>query len=355
MVLRLYCFAAILFLLGNSSVAVAQNCGDVSLADISNPGPYGYLTMDQNDGLRDGPDYGDATVYYPTTTTAPFACIAIATGFFSDQSSVAAWGPFLASHGIVAIIFDTNSLFDFPEARANALLDALETLRHENTRSDSPLRGLIDENRFGVIGWSMGGGGAQLAAVLDPSLKAVIALCPWLSSPDSNTLNHSVPVLIFSGEEDPTAPPDVHADVHYDLTPESTDKLLFEVAAGNHAIANDPANAFGDIGKYGLAWLRHYLLDDPCHCPLTLQPSTVTSKTITSVDCPILVPCPIEHRLFNNVVVDGTYKAIQTVTSSCMVPHGGSVTLKAQESILLDAEFTTDLNGVFEVVLGTCE
>jgi len=239
--------------------------------------------MDQNDGIRNGPDYGDATIYYPTNTTVPFACVAIVPGFLSSQSTVADWGPFLASNGIVSIIIDTNSGFDQPIDRADALLDALETLRQENTRAASPLLNLIDTSRFGVMGWSMGGGGAQLAAVMDPSLKTVIALCPWLASPSSSDLNHSVPVLILSGELDAVAPTFQHADVHYDLTPSTTDKMRFEVDNGNHSIANDPANALGDIGKYGLAWLRRYLLDDECHCPLVLTPSSVTSENVSNV------------------------------------------------------------------------
>ena len=35
-------------------------------------------------------------------------------------------------------------------------------------------------------GWSMGGGGAQLAAVEDPTLRAVVALYPW--EPKSSTI-----------------------------------------------------------------------------------------------------------------------------------------------------------------------
>ena len=351
---KLCCLVFILGLINSHSIVLGQNCGNISLNNITNPGPYGYLTMDQNDGLRDGPDYGNATVYYPTNRTAPFACVSIVPGFFSTQSSVAAWGPFLASHGIVSIIFDTNSLFDSPADRADGLLDALETMRQENTRTASPLFGLIDESRFGVMGWSMGGGGAQLAAVIDPSLKAVIALCPWLNSPNSNTLNHTVPVLILSGELDPTAPPDLHADVHFDLTPNTTDKLLFEVDGGDHSIANDPANAQGDIGKYGLAWLRNYLLDDPCHCPLVLLPSTETSNTMTNVVCPPTLACPIQLTLFNNLIADGTYKAIQTVTSASMVPLSGNVSLKAEQSIFLDCGFSVDSGAAFEAVIQIC-
>ena len=206
-------------------------CKDVTVQSLTNPGPFNIATLTETDGIRNGPDYQGATIYYPTNATPPYASIAMVPGFTAEPSSIEEWGPFYASHGIVTIIIGTNSPFDFPEARARALLDALETLRQENVRVGSPLDGDLEVTKFAVSGWSMGGGGAQRAAVLDPSIKGVVALCPWL--PDA-TLNHESPVLIFSGQNDPTAPPAQHANQHYTATPNTTDKLLFEIENGNH-------------------------------------------------------------------------------------------------------------------------
>ena len=72
----------------------------------------------------------------------------------------------------------TNSLTDFPSVRANALIDGMETIRQENSRQSSPLYQKIDTNNIAVGGWSMGGGGAQLAAKMDPRIKAVLAITP---------------------------------------------------------------------------------------------------------------------------------------------------------------------------------
>jgi len=351
---KLFCLLSFLGLLVCTEALQAQSCANITLGGITNPGPNAFATMDQNSGIRNGPDYGDATIYYPTNGTTPFASVAIVPGFFSFQSSVEDWGPFLASHGIVTIIFDTNSIFDQPPARADALIDALETLRQENTRSASPLLGLIDVNRFAVMGWSMGGGGAQLAASLDPSIKAVVALCPWLASPTSNDLDHTVPVLILSAENDTTAPPNIHADVHYALTPSATDKLLFEVDNAGHSIANDPANVQGEIGKYGLAWLRNYLLDDPCYCPLALTPSSFTSKNITNVICPSIPSCPPQVTQLNNIIPDGIYHAAQTVHSAGIIPTSGNVTLKAGQNILLDFDFMVETGAIFEATIEVC-
>ena len=240
-------------------------CENVTLENLTNPGPYEIATLTEADGIRNGPDYAGATIYYPTNGTGPYASIAMVPGFTALPSSIEEWGPFYASHGIVTIIIGTNSLVDLPEARANALLDALETIKQENTRSASPLEGALNTNQLAVSGMSMGGGGAQRAAVLDNSISAVVALCPYLNSP---ALNHDVPLLIFSGEEDLVAPPSEHANVHYNSTPNSTDKLLFEVANGNHFVANSPSGSEGVIGQVALSWLKLQLEEKECYCPL---------------------------------------------------------------------------------------
>ena len=36
--------------------------------------------------------------------------------------------------------------------------------------------------------------------------------------------------------------------------------MLFEVEGGPHEIGNDPANADGEIGRYGLSWLEVFLV-----------------------------------------------------------------------------------------------
>ena len=248
-----------------ASSALNAQCENVTLENLTNPGPYEIATLTEADGIRNGPDYAGATIYYPTNGTEPFASIAMVPGFTALPSSIEEWGPFYASHGIVTIIIGTNSLVDFPEVRANALLDALETIKQENTRSTSPLEGALNTTQLAVSGWSMGGGGAQRAAVLDNTISAVVALCPYLNN---SALNHNAALLIFSGEEDTIAPPSEQADVHYSNTPNTTDKLLFEVANGDHSVANTPNGGDGVVGQIALSWLKLQLEEKECYCPL---------------------------------------------------------------------------------------
>jgi pimeloyl-ACP methyl ester carboxylesterase len=281
-----------------ASSALNAQCENVTLENLTNPGPYEIATLTEADGIRNGPDYAGATIYYPTNGTGPFASIAMVPGFTALPSSIEEWGPFYASHGIVTIIIGTNSLVDLPEARANALLDALETIKQENTRSASPLEGALNTNQLAVSGMSMGGGGAQRAAVLDNSISAVVALCPYLNSP---ALNHDVPLLIFSGEEDLVAPPSEHANVHYNSTPNTTDKLLFEVANGNHFVANSPSGSEGVIGQIALSWLKLQLEEKECYCPLLtnnlLLNPPAASNVLQNFECEALGINPTEQAI----------------------------------------------------------
>lgn len=304
--------------------ALAQ-CDDISLENLTNPGPFDVEILTEADGIRNGPNYLEATIYYPTNATPPFASIAIVPGFVSLPSSVEEWGPFYASHGIVTIIIGTNSIFDLPEARANALLDALETIKQENSRVSSPLEGDLNLDQLAVSGWSMGGGGAQRAAVLDNSIAGVVALCPWLPNPQ---LNHESPVLIFSGEEDTVAPPSQHADFHYNATPNMTDKVLFEIANGDHSIANTPNGGGGSVGRIALSWLKLYVENNDCYCPLLTDNLLVNppaaSKVEQSFECELLgfdsqelaigyYPNPTRNIVYLEIPNDVRYELISSL------------------------------------------
>ena len=245
---------------------------------------YKVQELVETNGLRNGPDYAGATLYYPTNATPPYASIVIVPGHKAYQSHIKKWGPYLAARGIVTMTIGTNELGDWTDKRALALLDGIKTLKHENNRSNSPLLGKIDTTRFAVGGWSMGGGGAQLAAVMDKNIKAVLALCPWLdTSVSSADLNHPVPVLFISGELDTGAPPRVHANKHYEYTPATTNKLLYEVANGDHGVANDPNGRQGQIGQVALNWLKVYLEGDATYRPSIFGKPSSASKYITNL------------------------------------------------------------------------
>ncbi len=221
-----------------------------------------YAVKSYTSGYRDGPNFASGTIWYPSDATAPFAIVAIVPGWVSSEGDITDWGPFLASHGIVNITIGTNSpLTDLPPARKDALLDALRSLREENTRALSPLFGKLDTSRQAVIGWSMGGGGALLAASENPSLKAAISLCGWGGYDYSKNI---VPTFLFASVFDVLAggqTPGFYSG-NSNSIPATTPKGIYEVATGDHWTANNPAHESGQIGLYGLSWLKVFLEGD---------------------------------------------------------------------------------------------
>lgn len=211
-----------------------------------------------NRGFARHAAFPGGTIHYPANAEAPWASVAVVPGFVSPESSIGTWGPFLASHGIVTFTIGTNSGLDQPPARARALLGALEVLRGENTRTGSPLYGKLDVARQAVMGWSMGGGGALTAAEENPSLKAAISMCGW--SPLGRFRTMRVPSLMFAGTADVLA--GGQSGPFYDSIPNSTPKMLFEIAGAGHSVANSPSSQSGEIGRYGLSWLKVFLEGD---------------------------------------------------------------------------------------------
>jgi dienelactone hydrolase len=242
---------------GVAGAAGGPPLGDAPTAmTASNKGPYTVKTY--TSGYKDGAQFADATVHYPDGAPPPYPIVTVVPGFVSPQSSIQTWGPFLASHGIVTMTIGTNSTADPPATRELALMDSLDSLAGENTRTGSPLVGKLDLTRKAVMGWSMGGGGTLLAANDHPELKAVVSMCAW--NPGFQYTKDTVPTLMFAGTADTLA--GGQSQGFYTSIPAMTPKLLYEVNGGSHFVSNDPAGENKQIGLFGLSWLKVYLVGD---------------------------------------------------------------------------------------------
>jgi len=251
---------------------------DPTTASASTAGTLEVETISWTD-FRDGPSFSGGTIWYPTDGVPPYPFVAVVPGYVSYESSIASWGPFLASHGIVTITIDTNTSGDYPLTRSFALLDALESVAAENERSGSPLMGKLDESRQGLMGWSMGGGGTLIAADATPTLKAAISLCGW--NPGGWYPDLTVPALMFASLGDPLA--GGQSQGFYESIPESTPKMLIEAGIGDHFVANNPANLSGMIGLYGLSWMKVFLQGDERYRQFLLQMPQGTTDYASNV------------------------------------------------------------------------
>lgn len=232
---------------------------DSLITDLSRQGPHAIRAYTS---MPDALEYGDATIYYPLDAQGLLGGVAIAPGFTERQRHINWWGSRLATHGYAVIVLDTNDPRDRPEVRAQALMAAVSTLRAEGERRGSPLFGRIDAERMAVMGHSMGGGGALLAAnAYSEELSAAIPFTSW--QPEGNFSDIRIPTLVIAAEADDIAPVAEHAWPHYLSIPAGTQKAFVELEDADHFIANSTATTMHSvIGRYGIAWLKLHMDGD---------------------------------------------------------------------------------------------
>ena len=251
------------FNITRSCLAVVLACTDLATsvhALAYETGPAPTLSSIQADGpfavslqTVSGSGFGGGTVYSPNTV-GKYAVVAVCPGFTATQSSIAAISRRLATHGFVVVTINTNSIYDYPPSRANQLLAALRTVTALTT---GPVAGKIDISRQGVAGWSMGGGGAMLAAGMTPGLKGGVAFAPWAQS--TNVRTSAVPMAYLAGTADGVAPASRHASVFYTATPATTKKMLGVIQGADH---NFPRTASQPASYTQVAWMKRFLDSD---------------------------------------------------------------------------------------------
>ena len=231
-----------------------------SIASLSGNGIYEVRTYTD---FPDVPEFAAATIYYPLATPTSIGGVAIAPGWTEEQRHINWWGSRLASHGYAVLVMDTNEpRGDQPEDRAEALIAAVRILKAEDGRADSPLRGRIDTGKMAIMGHSMGGGGALIAAnEHGDEIQAAIPFTSW--QPDGVFDRITVPTLVMAGSADQVAEVADHAWPHFLSIPESTTKVFMEIDGGSHFIGDTTRGTdLATIGRYGIAWLKLYLDGD---------------------------------------------------------------------------------------------
>lgn len=212
--------------------------------------------------------FGGGTIYYPTSTASgTFGAVAIAPGYTARQSSIAWLGPRLASQGFVVFTIDTNSTYDQPSQRGDQLLAALRYLT-----TTSQVRDRIDPNRLGVMGHSMGGGGALEAAAENPALQAAIPLTAY--NLDKTWPEVVTPTLLIGAEADRTAPVAQHSEPFYDSLTSASEKAYLELRGASHFAPNTSNTT---IAKYSIAWLKRYIDDDVRYEQFLCPPPAVST------------------------------------------------------------------------------
>ena len=239
-------------------------------------GPFSVRTS-RVSGLVSG--FGGGTIHYPTGQSGTMGAIVVIPGFVSAESSIDWWGSQLASHGFVVMTIDTNTGFDQPPSRARQINAALDYLVDQNRASGSPVNGMIDTSRLGVIGWSMGGGGT-LRVATEGRIKAAIPLAPWDTS-SRQFRSVQAPTLIFACGSDLIAPVRSHASPFYNALPNGLDKAYFEISRGSHYCANGGNTNNSRLSRLGVSWMKLHLDQDQRYNQFICGPRHESDRSIS--------------------------------------------------------------------------
>ena len=93
----------------NHFVTVSQ-CEHVSVQLTTNFSPFEISSIIESDGLRNGDDYNDATLYFPINNNENLKSIILVPGYQATQSSVTLWAEYLAERGMVSMTIGTNTI-----------------------------------------------------------------------------------------------------------------------------------------------------------------------------------------------------------------------------------------------------
>ena len=282
-----------------------QECFEIGGGGDFEYGPYNFGFISEEDGLRNGPDYLDGILYYPLDTNYLLGSIIFTPGFGGGSSTMLNWGEFFASHGFISMVIGPNDeINDSHEQRAFGLLDAIQTIKAESWRVDSPLNNLIDTTRFIVAGYSMGGGASQIALMIESihndHIVGSMALNPTILIEDCDVctdneyciclvpefLEHDIPTLVVAGQNELDDLSNDYAgligqDIYFN-TPETTMKILYEIGNGGHSSAESPA---GYIGDKTLEWVQYLIRGNESFCDSLLVSPENASSYLTTIQC----------------------------------------------------------------------
>ncbi len=189
----------------------------------------------------------------------------------------------LVPEGFILVFPDSETgLFPSHKALAGDISFAVNEIRKLDTDRSSPLFGRIDTLSC-IMGHSMGGGSAVLAAVSSRGIRALVALAPYDTRPSAVKAAAlvKVPALIFAGGNDCITPPEKHQLPIYNSSG-SSEKTYILIKGGTHCqmgvshpkcsmgerisgcrdVSISMENQLNIIRRYLIRWLNYYLKSD---------------------------------------------------------------------------------------------
>ena len=230
-------------------ILFVSSCSSITPPD--EPGPYHIGDYSIVYNVSDFGTY-EATIRYPANSDGelmpadkshvPYPGIIVSSGRGGGEWSVSWISEHLTSHGYVTLAFTPPDMFSNSTTQwAYGFIGGIEQLKMLNNESASPIYGLIDTDKFGVIGLSMGGAGCiEAAGATDSEVDAAVPLAPagynssYITATMNAAKNVSIPIQFQVGSNDSFVPPDHVLPFYIDLIPDSTTKEYIVINGGNH-------------------------------------------------------------------------------------------------------------------------
>lgn len=213
--------------------------------------------------------YSSARVSYPCNLSGTAPATTLTGGFTNTKEDMYWLANHLSSHGFIVITITPNNILGTPLNWETAHKGGVDKLKSENTRLLSPIRGKVDTNKLGIMGFSMGGGGTLLAAAdLGTQVKTAVPLAPWLGTLIPSYRNIKAKTFIISGASDSIAFPGTIRGYYNNLP--SITKGIAEVRGASHldwfgiTASSSQQTRFKTLTT---AWLKSYLQGDTSYLP----------------------------------------------------------------------------------------
>ena len=235
---------------------------------------------------------GVADIYFPSpsnlkTGNYSFPIALLLQGANVDKSDYSNYASTVAGYGFVVVVPNnertlppaTSGLF----AETSQINAVLAQMRTENSLSNSPIAGIVNTEKLGLLGHSFGGG-VGLSTILPAEVVAGafyatgLARTPNVLPVDYIPINNfGIPVALLKGTLDGVVPPFVTDDTYENI--QNPPKTLITLTGANHygiTNTNNPSGPFPDrntpripqdvaietLARWSGLFLRASILDD---------------------------------------------------------------------------------------------
>lgn len=228
---------SLLLILTLSQYAYSQ-CESISVQTVSNFTPLPIDSLFESDGLRDGPDYLGATLYYPLNGKSNLKSIVLVPGFTATQESVSKWARYFpllfnlhggggansawqATSDMRPIADTADFILVYPQARPDPsdgnsfnwipkVPGAFDDVPFFSSLIDTIASNYqIDQNKIYACGYSLGGDMTfELGCKLNNRIAAIAPVARTMQA-DPNSFcspGHPTGVLTILGTDDLVSP-----------------------------------------------------------------------------------------------------------------------------------------------------